>query len=763
MDKKKLFAHLGEQALAGSKKYPKASARMTELGLGSEVGYLPQNFFVKWEDSLKAAALKHGILQATKTGLSSTYQDSFIWLLRNDRDEVVNIAAQAAGGESTIQWYDHFGMFPAYPPTTTTHLIITEDLVQAATVLPQIEGKATVLALYDGGLFTTEHSLALTAASDTLEEVTFAVGKGKHANELIELLTAKVTGLLPRIKLFRCHYEQGANFALAYEARIPLHHQVPDFEFNPFTIRESEEVSLEGFGLDVSDAPDHIRFHSDVLQLEVFGFQWQQAHAMPCTVKASLADGSPRSVHRAYLNLSDSRSTERYAEAASKRLAMSPNGILIPLNDLVSRLEKWSSERRKKSQQIIASVRVPGNQRQRAQKLLQSSALMDDLLALMQQSGLPGKSSHDGLLGLVVSLTRFLDRQLALVIGGEEGKSYLINHLIATTPEEQLQQAAIMTSNSLYFADSDFYRHRVLVVRDLDRHLKLTALQEIMQGRLTKLYAKADKHGEIRQRVIDQPTSTVVVGESHDPSRYYQIADYAFFLEAHPDTPEDRQKRTAWQQRYWSGGIDQREIDTARQMLKNLQRLLRTDVFVINPFPITLPEGIYRSMHGNLQLHVLIQAVALLRQWSKPVQEHHGRPSITATIEDVEWAMRLSRRSLLRKADELNYRQRDLYQRMVGMTQADSNQSLNSRRIRQQLGITPMQCSRLLKDLTAYGLLDRVGGSRHAGFEYVLTGLSLDQGSTITDALDRQLEQWRSAMLASTGTSDNVRRLHNGA
>lgn len=64
---------------------------------------------------------------------------------------------------------DRKGLFPAYPPPTTTHLVLTESIIDACSLLQHTDH--TVLALYGTNGLTEEHLKAISALKD-LREIT---------------------------------------------------------------------------------------------------------------------------------------------------------------------------------------------------------------------------------------------------------------------------------------------------------------------------------------------------------------------------------------------------------------------------------------------------------------------------------------------------------------------------------------------------------------------------------------------------------------
>jgi DNA primase len=85
---------------------------------------------------------------------------------------------------------DHKGLYPGYPKPETTRLILTEAIIDAATLLqlPTITKDFTILALYGTNGFTDEHRAVITELEDLKEVVLFFDGDeaGSEAVKHIE-------------------------------------------------------------------------------------------------------------------------------------------------------------------------------------------------------------------------------------------------------------------------------------------------------------------------------------------------------------------------------------------------------------------------------------------------------------------------------------------------------------------------------------------------------------------------------------------------
>jgi hypothetical protein len=101
------------------------------------------------------------------------------------------------------------------------------------------------------------------------------------------------------------------------------------------------------------------------------------------------------------------------------------------------------------------------------------------------------------------------------------------------------------------------------------------------------------------------------------------------------------------------------------QRHRNAQRLLQP-LTVVNPYAkeLTFPDTLMRSRRDHMKYLTLIQAIALVHQYQRPIQKAtYGQKTISyieATLEDIELANRLVEEVLGRSLDELQPQTRRL-------------------------------------------------------------------------------------------------------
>jgi DNA-binding MarR family transcriptional regulator len=179
-----------------------------------------------------------------------------------------------------------------------------------------------------------------------------------------------------------------------------------------------------------------------------------------------------------------------------------------------------------------------------------------------------------------------------------------------------------------------------------------------------------------------------------------------------------------YQRREYAGQINYAQQVQAKTQLQNAQRLLKK-VKVINPYAseLLLPDKLFKKLRTNGHYLKLIQIISYYGQYNRPTQtDATGEPYIETNLEDIAWANRLIKESLLIKSDELSSQLRQFFEILKSQVRAKkaSEQSFFAKEIRQYLRLNPMTVNRHLRDLEMRGYIRQIGGNRKTGYEYII-------------------------------------------
>lgn len=125
--------------------------------------------------------------------------------LRNPKNEIVSLYFRSILGDKKQR---HFylkgreGLYPKYPPAETKKLILTESIIDAASLMEQqkIKNKYEILSLYGTNGLTKEHTVAVSHLKE-LDEIIFFLNGDPPGIKAVEKYAPMLKGMLPKVKI----------------------------------------------------------------------------------------------------------------------------------------------------------------------------------------------------------------------------------------------------------------------------------------------------------------------------------------------------------------------------------------------------------------------------------------------------------------------------------------------------------------------------------------------------------------------------------
>lgn len=190
----------------------------------TEVGYNAGQFHhgVRKDEVLINRCLQYGLL--LEAGLRARSGDAaykpfgkccICFALRNRENEIVSLyfrstlqdkaSRNTAGSSPSARHFylrDRQGLYPGYPGAGAKKLILTESIIDAATLLEQenIKNNYEILALFGTNGFTQEHSLALSLLKE-LEEIIFFLNGDEPGSKAVAKYAPMLKTEYPNIKI----------------------------------------------------------------------------------------------------------------------------------------------------------------------------------------------------------------------------------------------------------------------------------------------------------------------------------------------------------------------------------------------------------------------------------------------------------------------------------------------------------------------------------------------------------------------------------
>ena len=363
------------------------------------------------------------------------------------------------------------------------------------------------------------------------------------------------------------------------------------------------------------------------------------------------------------IELYSARQRAQFTKLAGEELSVEEGVIKRDLGDILLRLEEFLEKREKETAQATRPKELSDEERDAALELLRAPNLLERILADFERCGVVGERTNK-LLGYLAATSRKLEEPLAVVIQSSSaaGKSSLMDAVLALMPEEERIQYSAMTGQSLFYMGEANLQHKILAIVEEEGAERASYALKLLQSEGELTIASTGK---------DPATGRLVTQEYHveGPVMIFQtttavdmdeeLLNRCIVLtvdEGREQTKaiHERQRRA----RTLEGMVARAERDSVITLHQNAQRLIRR-LFVVNPYAgaLRFPDHQTRLRRDHMKYLGLIEAVALLHQYQRPVKEleHRGQKLryIEVIKEDIRIANRLAHEVLGRSLDEL--------------------------------------------------------------------------------------------------------------
>ncbi len=759
----------------------------TQLEIGYNSGQFHHNG--KLSEADQEACIKAGLLipyngsvpNATGTNrlnggqaYTAFAKDCIIFPLKNQQNQIVSIYGRRTTDETENKHYylkDRNGLYPGYPEPETTKLILTEAIIDAATLLQvtEITEEYSVLACFGTNGLTEEHKQAIkewsikslpAEAESERREIIFFFDGDKAGTEAIKKYQEELSELLPGIKLTAVETPQDEDINSLLQGHEPeiITHLLENRK-DLFLLTEPSEASSRPEGVTNKNLgagelsgrvpepkpslledksagapagrlntknPEYITYTTDELQIIILGgINLQQLDRLRITLKISRTDtGDPLHSIRHTLDLYHSDYLEKFICKASEQLETGTNTIRRAIAELTEQIEQYRLSKIESLKEQKPKQRQLTEQRQRkAINYLKSPNLMERTNRDIGRTGMIGEENNRLLMYLVFT-SRLREQPLHIISLGSSGtgKTYLQEKISELIPEQDKLEITILSENAFYYFDRKELKHKLVLIEDMDGAQDvLYPLRELQsKKRISKTIPIKDSKGNLRTITL-QVEGPICLAGTTTRERLFEDNSNRSLLIYLDNSHEHKEQIMEYQRKLSAGKVNTREENELKEFFKDMQSVLKP-VKVRNPFAelLKLPEYVFKPLRTNAHYLATIETITFYHQYQRELEtdETTGELYIETTLEDIEWANKLLRDVLLAKADELNKALRNFYETLKYHVKASGKGVFYSKQIREKLRMNPMTVNRYIRELESRNFIKRTGGNRKAGFEY---------------------------------------------
>jgi DNA primase/predicted transcriptional regulator len=660
------------------------------------------------------------------------------------------------------------GLYPNYPSAETQTLILTESVIDAATL--QLYTTYRVLSLFGTNVLNEEHKEALQALPNLKEIILFLNGDEagrewttKHSETLHQLLPHLI------ISTVVTPDEEDVNSLIVSHEPEILQHLISERTILFSSLEKSNESSNEEKSqptqepetsintsittvgkLNTSNA-DYIGFvYENLLFSIVGGIALYPLDKLKITLKIQIAKSqNPLHVLRqSNLDLYSEEQLQRFIKTASEKLETGSKQINYAIAELISLLEDYRNAKIEEQKPKAEKPKVLTEFRKRElQKLLQSKNLYKKLNDLIGKTGVIGEEKNR-LIMWTVFTSRLTDNPLHIICLGASGtgKTYLQERISELIPKPHKVSFTASTENALYYVGKTDLKNKLILIEDMDgANSVLYVLRELQsKGYVSKIVPMKDSKGNMKTILLEVEGPICLSGTTTKERIYEDNANRCLLI--YLDNSEAQQQSIMQYQRLLSAGkINKAEEEQTKELLQDLQLMLRK-IGVVNPFAdkLIIPESVFKPLRTNAHYLQFIEAITFIHQYQREVKkDNQGNAFIETTLEDIALANELLKEVLLAKSDELTKACRDFLETLKGLLTKEKKPSFFRSEIREKLKINPHNLNHYLKTLHFYGYVKSIGGNKYkGGYEYEITNKDEynQLQSSIETALDKALQ-----------------------
>lgn len=701
-------------------------------------------------------------------------KNCIIYPLRNEQNEIVSLYGRNIAKTGTYYYTtNRKGLYPNHPNAETKILILTESIIDSATLLKYTSFET--LALYGTNGFTEEHKQALQRLENLQEVILFFDGD-EAGEKAIQEHSKTLNQLFNNLSISKINCPQGEDVNSLIQSHEPtiLEHLINEREnlFGceiEFIQEQKESVSNE---LNTENSEYITYQNNNILVAVLGGINLFNLDKLKVTLRITRTDNpSPiYNIRQSNLDLYNDDATEKFIRKVAERLELGTREIQISIAELINGLEAYRLE------QVEAQKPNKPQQREISEKrkaqvieFLQSKDLLRRTNDLIGKTGMVGEENNRLLMFLVFT-SRLREQPLHIISLGASGtgKTYLQEKISELIPEEHKLEITALSENALYYFDRTELKNKLVLIEDLDGAQDdkiLYAIRELMsKKRISKTIPIKDSKGNLKTVTLQVEDPICLAGTTTKERIYEDNANRSLLIYL-DNSKAHKHQIMEYQQNLSAGTINKAKEEEIKTFLQDVQLLLEK-VKVRNPYAtkLNIPDTVFKPLRTNTHYLSFIETVTFYHQYQRErKRDEQGNYYIETTLEDIEEANKLLKDVLLAKCDELTKACRDFLELLKNYVAKNNKQSFYSKEIREAYRFAPTTLNRHLLELSRYGYLKIIGGNRARGYEYELLNSEEYQAlkDNIQTALDEALENIKKGMSEPVNQSSPVELVGN--
>jgi DNA primase len=656
------------------------------------------------------------------TGWESLKQ-CVIFPLRDKKNKIVSLYGRSIyNNEEAKHFYtrNRKGLYPAYPKADTKQLILTEAIIDAATLLQCTDHK--ILACYGTNGFTAEHEQAIRDLKQ-LEEVVIFFDGDEAGREGSKRIADKLHQLKPEIKLSQVNTPEGEDVNSLLQSHEPeiFAHLLSTRKL--FSSNEERKPVKPTTNLQFdSSNPLKIIYRTLSANYYVKGGLRNEADSMRVSLDIEHPQNNRKS--RSKLDLYEDKQVEKIARDAAEKLQLRSDLIQLDLEVFTELLEQHREKQNAPKETSQVESNITSQYGKQAIDFLSKPNLIKRWNELIGKAGVVGEDNSRIFL-MAIAVTHKMHEPLHALIQGSSGsgKTHLMAKVYNFIPLADKKNFTRVTEGSLYNYGMYDLQNKLICIEDLDgmKEEAQFAFRELQsKGMIISSTSTKDDNGNIsaQEKTVYGPIASM---SCTTKGEIYEDNMSRCFIIAVDESLEQSRKVIQYQNQKASGQIDEQKERQCTEFIQTMVTLLKS-YDVINPYAdkVHLPEEAHKIRRLNGLYQAFVKAITLMHQYQR---RKDARGRLISEKEDLQIAAEILFESILLKVDELDGSLRQFYERLKLYIKTKGNghhesYEFGQREVRQALNISRAQLQRYINDLIQLEYIRQSGGHINRGFNY---------------------------------------------
>jgi DNA primase len=708
-----------------------AIVKAKELAGYSEPEQPFEKLFKVFQSNLKKSDqakvyLQERNLEKAEAGFNANAWESLkhcvIFPLKNKQNKIVSLYGRSIYTSNEAKHFytrNRKGLYPGYPKADTKQMILTEAIIDAATLLHYTNH--AIVSCYGTNGFTAEHEQSIKALKK-LEEVILFFDGDEAGIEGSKRIAEQLHQLRPDIKISSVNTPEGEDINSLSQSHTPeiFAHLVESRTAFIFSsgIKNVAAINLQ---FDSSN-PLKLIYRSVIANYYIKGGLRNEADSMRVSLDIEHPQNNRKS--RSKVDLYEDKQVEKIAREAAEKLQLRADLIQLDLELFTELLEQYREQQSKPKEIVQAEVKISSTLKKQAIEFLSKPNVIKRWNELIGKAGVVGEENSRIFL-MAIAITHKMREPLHALIQGSSGsgKTHLMAKIYHFIPQADKKNFTRVTEGSLYNYGIYDLQNKLICIEDLDgmKEEAQFAFRELQsKGMIISSTSSKDDNGNIsaHEKTVYGPIASM---SCTTKGEIYEDNMSRCFIIAVDESHDQSKKVIHYQNQKASGQIDEQKEKQCSEFIQTLVSLLQS-YDVINPYAdkVHLPEEAHKIRRLNGLYQAFVKAITLMHQYQR---RRDARGRLISEKEDLQIAAEILFESILLKVDELDGSLRQFYERLKQYIKAKGNDhhesyEFSQREIRQALQVSRAQLQRYINDLIQLEYIRQSGGHINRGLNY---------------------------------------------